>query len=452
MSHIGLPSPDTSILGGNVVKPTATHFLAPLLVALAGRTQYRPLVFVTMNEPRPGTYCKLRNTVLDLCGYNPKDPASMPFPLWGTANPSGMYRRVWYAMRNNSRDYLVKRPRKDALPLFVTRKKGRKTDGWALTEAGVAVAASLRDLFIQDGKNVTSIWLDGQFATGMYDKLINTLSQDPHLSKEAATQAIRGHIHRYVISVVRKDTFKPWLMKGDAPRFNQLCDWIKRRAISSFRKASRDALLRQSRGARTAKERAEGAITTAAVVASDYREVVQDRDDLNPHESRSAIVDTTSTDAALHILSWQQGLDRVRDAVLRQRSRAGDRYGRLFDDLCDGTSVREIAKREDISENRAGNLRAGTRAAIKDAIQMATDARSVLTYIGDEPFSTRDDIEEDLEIKSNLTILLRELVANRRLIDQGGSYRITARGRMLLREHDLADNHTIEGLAAQVSL
>ena len=452
MSHIGLPIPDTSILGGTVMIPTARHFLAPLLVALAERVQYRPLVFVTMNEPRPGMHCLLRDTVLGLAGYNPKNPDGMPFPLWGAANPSGMYRRIWYAMRDNSKEFLWKRPRKDALPLFITRSSGRKTDGWALTEAGVAVAASLRDVFIEDGKNVTGIWIDGQFALGIYQKIIGTLSQDRKLSKEAETGEIVDHVHNYVASVIRKDSFKSRIARGDAPRFSQLCDWIRKRAISTFRKASRDALLRESRGARTARERIEGVVSSAAVISSDFHQVMQDRDDCNPNEARSVIVDRSSRDAVLHTLSWEEGMGRVRDAVLRQRSRAGGRYGRLFDDLCEGTTVREIADRECITENRAGNLRAGTRTAIREAIQMASDARALLTYIENEPFSTRQDIEEDLSLRSNLTVLLRELVGNRRIIDQNGSYRITVKGLSLMTEYSMADDYSIEGLAAQVSL
>lgn len=452
MSHIGLPCPDTSILSDRPTSPSARHFLAPLLVTLGERTRYRPLVFVTMGDTRPGRHCGVRDTVLKLSGYDPKNPDSMPFPMWGTANPGGMYRRIWFAMRDNSLEFLNYRPRKGAIPLFVTRKSGTKADGWALTEAGVAVAASLRDTFIQDGKNVTSVWLDGQFSAGMYQKMIFALSKDPHLAKESETGEIADHIHNYVTAAIRKDSFKAWLMKGDSPRFSQLCDWVRRRAISSFRKASRDALLRESRGARTARERAEGSISTAAVVVSDYREVMQDHDDCNPDETRQVIVDGASPDAALHLISWTQGMGRVREAVLRQRSRAGDRYGRLLDDICDGTSVREIAAREGVSENRAGNLRAGVRTAIREAAQLASDARTILTYVQKEPFCTIDDILEDVEVESDVALVLRELATNRRIREQNGSYQITDHGEKLLTQQDFADNHTIEGLAAMVAL
>ena len=195
--------------------PTRSLLLAPLLHVMGEMTEYRPNIAVDMSlklrRPSKSTdwskpsshakitasHCPFRDRVLQAAGFNPFEDheelgmklprntltdekgsalgAPLPFPLWGNSTPTGMYKRIYYALRDFSRDYcqtgngkkrVTKTTKaakgKGGLPLFVNLGSEGGSARWSLTEAGVAMAARVRPYFQTDHRNVTACWLDGQ--------------------------------------------------------------------------------------------------------------------------------------------------------------------------------------------------------------------------------------------------------------------------------------------------
>lgn len=472
---------------GRPSEPSSSHLIAPLLHVLGEKSKYTPRVFFdprftqapldrdgvpipprfrTAEQKAAMKRKAISDAVLRAAGLDPDHETLLPFPLRGN-KPMGFYRRIEVACYRYSSGY--PRPTKNDPPwLFVLDERG-----WALTEAGVGYAVAAREHFATDGRNATAIWFEGQMANGLYEKLHQTLMYEPKLAKERVSGEITDHLHTFIATSIRRDAFRSWLARGDAPTTRQMCEWAIRKGISAFRRYSQDSLHRTMRGALTSHERNNGnQITTAAMVPTTFAEVFQGSSEDTDHQDARVLVDTGATEQQLHDMAWNEGLDRVRDAIRRHKPGAAERYVRIFDLMCQGYTVAELghlasvsAEREQelraqgytteqigqaeggVSRNRAASIMADCREAIRNATQAAKDARSVLLFLQDEPYSTLDDLKraqageegyDTLRVKTDLDWLVPELVIRGRIGRQeDGCHLITDLGEAFLAEWDM---------------
>lgn len=428
-----LPNPDLALGKSSTnrpLDPTASHFVAPVLHVLGEQTAYRPRIFVPTGTPRRPNHDMFKDAVLRAAGLDPANEKSLLAPLHGASKPIGLYRRIWLAAQERSVRFNEYRPRKRALPMFVCDPE----QGWALTEVGVALAARVRTEFQTDPRNVTGIWIDGQIESGLYERMERHLANNPQLLKEVRSGEIMDHLHTFLMISIRRNAFRSWLERGDYPRVRQMCDWALRKTISTFRHYSQDALQRTMRGALTARERSDGSPAVYAMMPSTHRAVIQDVEENEPGSGDMVLVNDSEADAAYHRAAWEEGMDRLRNAVARHKPGAATRYIGIFNKMAEGMTVDEIGESEGVSRNRAATLMADTRTALRAAEQASKDAQAILAYIKDEPYATIEDIREDVETYTKLDWLLSELVARGRLEEQNGSYLLTAMGQALLDE------------------
>lgn len=452
-------------------QPQASAFWAPTLWVMAMRAGFRTGVTVHVGQmPRQGVHCPIRDEILRVAGFDPKVIAetSVPRRLWGSTSPVSMYRQINYAFQMNEASWWEHRKHQTHLPMY----RGSMSGGYVLTEYGVAIAKTLHQYFnVPDplaeddtlidpmtGKpvtreaphgNVTSIWLDAQCRGGLIDKMVDRLSQAPELKMERSTDHILDHIQTFLTASIRTDAFATWLERGDAPLLSQLCNWTKRKAISEFRKRSRDAHGRERYGALTKKERDDGGVMADAVMPSEYTLGYEggDADDADSMESSRVIVDPLTAQMMEHAVQGEVGMARVYDAIRRMKSGNPERFVQLFDLMAQQHSVQEIGDKMGVTRNRAANLMATLRNAIREAEHQAREARIIINYLREEPYATISDICEDLDgLDSDVPKLMDELVARGRVTEHDGSYLVTASGIAFLPAPDTTD------FAARVSL
>jgi len=423
----GLPEPALTLTptfdGERPADPTASDFLAPALFVLGELSAYRKLVF---HEQRgTGTSrCPLRDKMLVAAGTDPDDPESLPRPLLGTS-PRGMYRTIWYAIRDCSSGHIqglqAKAKAKGKKP---TRKIALVVEGpdktWALTEAGVAVATKLRDEF-KPQENLTAAWLDGQLRYHhLRDRMLKSLECDPGLRKERASGEVGDHIDNYLYLAIKRDSFRTRLERGDPPTFRNIREWCLRSAYTTYDRRSKDALQRHTRGALTKRERKDtpkGVPACPAIdtmIVSDFHTVIQEsRDDvLGESYFDKVIVDVSATDAMMHNVAWCRGMERVHEAIRRHKPGAPERYVRIFHFMAEGRSVAEIGQLENVSRNRAATLMADCRTAVRAARDAADDAETLLLYLSENYWSSAEDVEEDLSnISAYIAVVPDSLVA-----------------------------------------
>lgn len=443
-----LPHPDlqlapTSDEASRPQNPTARFFLAPLLyvMAEAAKYQHSRVIDTSYNEGtlrgRNGSRNPIFDRVMSVAGFDPYDEDSLPYPLHSRTKPVGMYRRIWYARQENSAKYLAYKPKKKGVPLF--RGSG---DLWSLTEAGVAVAATIRPAFT-DKDNVTQVWLSGLVTEDLYEDIFIDLERSSRLCRETP-EDIRGHIAKYLASVIKNDTYRDRIIKGQPPTKRQLKEWVVNRAVSTFRRRSRTPLGRELYGARTKNERDSGEIATEAMAVSNFTTVLQQHSEDSPSTPMGSspasyervIVDVSATDVMEHQLAFNTVMDRIRSRVFRLfKPGASDRYERIYLWMIEGISQQELAEREGVAKSRAANLMAEVRSIIRRAAQATEDARTLIAYLQEEPFCTLEDLEDEVpNLDTDHEFLVDILVERGRIQETNGSYTVTTNGEAFLNQ------------------
>jgi hypothetical protein len=255
---------------------------------------------------------------------------------------------------------------------------------YALREVAIKEAITHRPRFMQDAsgtvldrRNVTNIWLDGQLKHhDLYNRLVNALTFDPTTCKEREDGVVLDHVNHFLVTAIRRDSFRTRLETCDPPPFRQIREWCLRATYTTFHRRAQDPLFRESHGARTGTERrasttaaakaklaaeaaglGEAAVkahaemaariastTPEAMIASDFTRVIETYDCLRSEEqvATEVIVDQGATHRELHRLDFSIGMDKVRLAFCRHKPGNHDRMLRVFGLMSEGWSVEDI--------------------------------------------------------------------------------------------------------------
>ena len=140
-------------------------------------------------------------------------------------------------------------------------------------------------------------------------------------------------------------------------------------------------------------------------------------------------VDTgeSAEDALIRVSEHADLMQFCRDQVVVNHGAAADRFSRIFERMAKGQTVHEIAEQEDVSEGRAVKLTYEIRSGLREAQVNRETARQILKMIEDEPFSTRQEIGEDLAIEATIVNDCLNLLINGGAISEvgGESYVLT---------------------------
>ena len=132
-------------------------------------------------------------------------------------------------------------------------------------------------------------------------------------------------------------------------------------------------------------------------------------------------------DRMIQVTEAEADMAFCREQVPRNHGAAADRFSRIFERLAAGQSVDEIANEEGVSVGRAAKLTCEVRAGLRASMIARETAQKILQMIKDEPFSTRQEIEEDLAIEAALVEDCLDLLLHRGTISEadGESYILT---------------------------
>lgn len=131
--------------------------------------------------------------------------------------------------------------------------------------------------------------------------------------------------------------------------------------------------------------------------------------------------------AVSHMRDTKHHINRLREITRLNHGAAGDRFVRFFDLLAEGRSFDEMAAVEGVSRERAKKIVNEIRAGLRVSISREKATETILRAIEEEPFSTADEIEADLQIEAEVvTDCLRMLCHLGTVTEaQGRSYVLT---------------------------
>lgn len=290
------------------------------------------------------------------------------------------------------------------------RKAGLVTTdatGWSLTATGLRKSVDVRPQF--STVNVTSRWLEVKLDRQMVDAVISHLAHK--CARSAGFNELGDLLHIYIDKVVARDGFRERIAEGRQPNRSNLKAWVYRSALSQFRDEGRDALTRSFKGARTEQDlKAVGGELAVKPPPDAIAKVVTLADD--DSGQTSAMVGSGSVSGgplidvvggnmeaeAFDQLAFEQGYKRL-EAIVRAHGRDGDQMLRILRYCTEGLTIPEVAEREGMTRNQAvglmNNVRSLFRSAEVDILRRVRRA-NILSYVSEEPFSSLDDLTEDL--------------------------------------------------------
>ncbi len=95
-------------------------------------------------------------------------------------------------------------------------------------------------------------------------------------------------------------------------------------------------------------------------------------------------------------------INTLREMTRLNHGAAGDRFVRFFDHLADGMTFDEMAREEDCSRERAKKIINEIRAGLRSTISRERAVNTILRAIEEEPFSTANEIESNLQIEADV--------------------------------------------------
>lgn len=446
-------------------------FFEATMHVLGVASGYRPRVFIPgwQINRRTGR-STLRDKVLRTVGINPDDPDTFPMNQkgrkytlndgraalydvldWGPSYAQGF---PWKSQKFGGLGLVVKGRVENGNPVEIGQ--GR-TGSWALTEAGVALAAKVHSHYmlpagaaknkVNTDRNLTCCWLNAQIAEhGLYDRLFDTLSQLQQIRKETEAGQIKDHINHWFSLAIRRDGLRSRLETYDPPTFRQIRDWCLNALWTTLRGRAQDADDRMTYGALTERERATGATATAAVTASPFMRIIQKSEDSD--EVAEDLVDRDAYARDQRALDFALGMEHVERAFQIMRPGNASRLAKVFKTMAQGTSVLDMAGDENVSRNRMASILGAVRGALRDARQMSGDIQTVLEFVQENPWSTRDDlidvfVEKQAAPMPDVDALLVALVETGRLSPQkfkaGVGFITTDAADAFLNSRDAAD-------------
>jgi len=275
------------------------------------------------------------------------------------------------------------------------------------------------------GNVTTREWLNQRLESGLVNRLSYKLrARFPLETRED----IVGAVHIAIGQWGAEGSFDAHLRRGYQPSLSNLADWIGRKIINQLRRRGQDALLREMRGSRTDREyHNEGKIADDAMDVTSFSVVYATDDNGKALQGQFDIMDDADEESEFDA----EFLDLARDCLRAARPQSHERLLRVFDLMCGGASRQEIADSEGITVLRAGHLTARVRSDLRESSITLKMAKTILEYVIEEPFSTKNEIQGDLEYPPAHFNRAIRLLGGRGLltIHKGDSYLATDAGR-----------------------
>lgn len=309
--------------------------------------------------------------------------------------------------------------------------------GYALTQAGISAAIEVHEEFLP-ARNVTTTWLNVMLTPAVVDTICYHLGKK--CTKSVALDEIGDLVGTYFTKMMARDGLRKYLSEGKAPTVSQLKLWAYRSALTQFRDEGRDALTRTVKGARTERDLVDNPIEVLgeasevqAIYLANHTDGMEITVAGGSGDCLVDVVDHGATSLSDDTVTLTAGLSLLEAVLRKRRPHNQDRFVRVLHGVMTGTTVREMADEEGVSRNRVASVVADMKDAVMEAVETGEAVRDILAYVRDEPYSTLEDINEDV---GGATGVVPLLVSAGWLSHSNGSLLITESGSRLLHGED----------------
>ena len=277
------------------------------------------------------------------------------------------------------------------LNVLLDRSSKADTSGWWVLplKESVAVAPTTREWFEQQIRDSN---LDGRCSQLLHRKRWRARHED-----------ILSHVHLWFSKWSAEGTCDEHLAKGMPPRISTLVVWLNHKWSQDEYHRAKDALNREV-GMRTQSE-----IRHRRLLGHpDYLSPGAEKIDTDAYrvffkkatcEKAETLMTPNFVDAPKDPMARifnEEAMALIRDLITLSRPKGAPRYIRFAEHYFGGLSRAEAAEREGCTLLRAGHLYQRVRDDIKKAPAILATALKVLNLIDEEPWSTLEEISEEI--------------------------------------------------------
>jgi len=216
--------------------------------------------------------------------------------------------------------------------------------------------------------NLTSQWLAAN-GRKTHQMLIEHLANRLQTSRQISV--IEDHVQTFLCRLVERDQLASFLEAGKPIQPSVLRVWAYQSACTEMRGWGVDASLRQSRGAKTHRDRQADAGKLPMVAIHSTECAVEHRYEVENGEVTSEIYSPNTMSAEEALISAET-MARARALVLRKIAGAGPRYAALFDALVDGDKRTPLASEAGVSRNRMASMLSRIREVLRNDDTLAS--------------------------------------------------------------------------------
>jgi len=312
-----------------------------------------------------------------------------------------------------------------------------------MTETGTQVAAPRlkknQQKSPRETTGATALWFQDQIKAGLDRKVANQLR---HKFPQEPFEELLAETRLWFMTWSKNGTCDSYLEKGKPPTIPILTIWVKGKIVHRLYKEGQDALSRHLKGVRT-----QGEITQRSVTGKDF--IVEDALRSDPSAPKAIWVggkeegdlhrEFVSHEEPLFQELDKEEIDLIRDVIKIRRQDAGEKLTRVLDHMIEGRSREETALLEGESELRISNLCQKVRDDLRQAPVILEVALRVLQAISQEPFSSKEDIEEEVHKAPEEIKVALDLLRLRGLVKEKGSnsFLVTREGRTCVQSESL---------------
>lgn len=278
------------------------------------------------------------------------------------------------------------------------------------------------------GPTVTAKWFEEQMREKALDRRVASMlrRKNPNDSWES----ILSLVHLWFAKWSATGHCDEHILAGKPPSSSVLAIWVEHKKTHSVYHDGKDALMRHIKGARTQFEirnrresggedfmHPESQFPSPDIRAVEHR-TNNDKETVSSHGFRLDFTSMEESDP-LEATFREEELSLVRDVVRVCRARAGDRYVRFFDHMINGLTREEVAEAEGVSELRVSHLLQRVRDDMKAAPDLIRVCLKVLSTISEEPWSTEEEIQDEVASDEEMTKNALRLLVLRKLAEEG---------------------------------
>ena len=263
----------------------------------------------------------------------------------------------------------------------------------------------------------TALWLEQQCREkNLHVRLAAALKRDFPSEEYSECLSFAG---LWVARWSAAGSFDKFLASEGSVKFGAMMTFLKRKHYSAIFVRGAEPLHRL-RGARTQHEIRQRVETGADFLCTDATEASEwetawEGDSEDGSVEEVVVSREPSPEDQLAGAEDAAAIRRAGASLVRAVHRgAADRYGRVYDAIMEGASREEIAQSEGVSELRAGHLTGKVRKSIREGEITVEIASKILHHVAQEPWSTRQEIQNDLSVSA---VLVRRAIAF--LLEQG---------------------------------